>query len=136
MLELHQHVEDVSNLRLQPLHQCHTCEVNECAVTSIALEKAIIDLNNDLASSENKEQPKSSTQSHPPIPNLVNTQTTKADRMDNNCKPAERFHLEIDFVMCTKFSYEDEEGCIVTSLDGYNRYLLIVDRATQFCVFF
>jgi hypothetical protein len=36
------------------------------------------------------------------------------------------------FVQGTKYSHKDMDGNIVTSLDGYNSYLLIVDYATRY----
>jgi hypothetical protein len=36
------------------------------------------------------------------------------------------------FVHGTQLSYKDEDGQLVTRLDGYNSYLIVVDRATYY----
>jgi hypothetical protein len=40
--------------------------------------------------------------------------------------------MDTGFVRESKSSYKDEDGQIVTRIDGYNSYLLIVDRATRY----
>jgi len=42
------------------------------------------------------------------------------------------FHMDIGFVRGTKFSSRDEDDRLITSLDGYNSYILIIDRATRY----
>jgi hypothetical protein len=48
------------------------------------------------------------------------------------CRPGEKFHMDMGFVCGTKYSHKDEDGRLITSLDGYNSYLLIIDRATRY----
>jgi hypothetical protein len=40
--------------------------------------------------------------------------------------------MDMGFVRGTKFSVKDEDGHIKTSLDGYNSYLVVVDRPTRY----
>jgi hypothetical protein len=40
--------------------------------------------------------------------------------------------MDMGFVRGSKYGYKSEDGHLVTSLDGYNSYLLIVDRATRY----
>ncbi len=54
------------------------------------------------------------------------------DASDLPCTPGERFHMDMGFVRGTKYSTKDEDGTTVTSLDGYNSYTLIIDRATRY----
>ncbi len=51
---------------------------------------------------------------------------------DNKCQPGERFHMDMGFVRGTKYNHKDEDGRIITSLDGFNSYLLIIDRTTWY----
>lgn len=69
-----------------------------------------------------------------PITPITSTQPHDAcvDTTDIGCQPGERFHMDLGFVRGTKFSYKDEDGNLVTSMDGYNSYLLIIDRATRY----
>jgi len=46
------------------------------------------------------------------------------------------FHMVMGFVQGTKYGHKDEDGHLVTSLDGYNSYLVIVDRATRYTWYF
>ena len=46
--------------------------------------------------------------------------------------PGQQFHIDMGFVRGTQFSYRDADGKLVTSLDGYNSYVIIVDRATRY----
>jgi hypothetical protein len=41
------------------------------------------------------------------------------------------FHMDMGFVRGSGFSIKDEDGRRITSLDGYNSYLIIVDRKTR-----
>ncbi len=54
------------------------------------------------------------------------------DHIDNGCAPGERFHMDMGFVRGTKYGIKDADGNIVTSLDGYKSYLVIIDRATRY----
>jgi hypothetical protein len=40
--------------------------------------------------------------------------------------------MDMGFVRGSKYRTKDEDGQMVTSLDGYNSYLLIIDRATRY----
>jgi malate synthase len=51
---------------------------------------------------------------------------------DDRVQPGQRFHMDMDFVRGTKYAQRDINGNLVTSIDGYNSYLLIVDRATRY----
>lgn len=44
----------------------------------------------------------------------------------------QQFHMDFGFVRGTGFSTTDEKGKIVTSRDGYNSYLIIVDSFTRY----
>ena len=49
-----------------------------------------------------------------------------------NALPGQHFHMDFGFVKGVNYSRKDKEGKTVTSIDGKNSYLLIVDRATRF----
>jgi len=46
--------------------------------------------------------------------------------------PGQMFHMVMGFVQGTKYGHKDEDGHLVTSLDGYNSYLVIVDCANRY----
>ena len=45
--------------------------------------------------------------------------------------PGQHFHVDFGFVRGSEFSLKLENGKTITSIDGKNAYLLIVDRATR-----
>ncbi len=57
------------------------------------------------------------------------------DEANAQWKPGERFHMDMGFVRGKKYSTKDEDEriiTIITSLDGYKSYLLIIDWSTRY----
>jgi hypothetical protein len=48
-----------------------------------------------------------------------------------NMPPGTFFQMDMGYVRGTKYRVKDTDGNIVTSLDGYNSYLLVVDYCNQ-----
>jgi len=46
-------------------------------------------------------------------------------------QPGQMFQMDMGFVRGSGYSTKDEDGRRITSLDGYNSYLIIVDRKTR-----
>jgi len=46
--------------------------------------------------------------------------------------PGQMFHMDFGFVRGSDFKEEDKDGKIITSRDGYNSYLIIVDRYSSY----
>ena len=44
-----------------------------------------------------------------------------------NSLPGQHFHMDFGFVRGSNYSVKTEDGPTVTSIDGYNSYLIIVD---------
>ncbi len=53
------------------------------------------------------------------------------DFFNNGCAPGEWFHMDMSFFQGTTYDIRDAYGHIITSLDGYNNYLLIINYATK-----
>jgi hypothetical protein len=49
----------------------------------------------------------------------------------DDLQPGQTFHMDFGFMRGSRFSEKDEDGRIITSLDGMNSYLIIVDRKTR-----
>ena len=47
-------------------------------------------------------------------------------------EPGQHMHMDFGFVRGSDFKDEDKEGNTITSIDGKNSYLLIIDRSTRF----
>jgi hypothetical protein len=47
-------------------------------------------------------------------------------------KPGQHLHLDFGFVRGSDWSKKDNDGKLVTSIDGYRSYCLVIDRSTQY----
>ncbi len=143
MENLHQHLDGIPKLRVPPLYRCHTCMLMKStkrAITTNDVTKCIMDFKHQIEALGTPVN--QSIMSDEPIMNVIDTGIrnhptclpTKADldTMDKTCSPGERFHMDMGFVRGTKYSIKDADGSMITSLDGYNSYLLIIDRATRY----
>jgi len=46
--------------------------------------------------------------------------------------PGQHFHMDFGFVRGSGFSHETIDGRTITSIDGFNSYLIVIDRCTRF----
>ena len=51
--------------------------------------------------------------------------------LHNIAKTGSTFQMDFGFVRGSEYSYRDENDCLVTSIDGYTSYLLIIDETTR-----
>ena len=49
-----------------------------------------------------------------------------------NGHPGQHFHMDFGFVRGTGFRIKQEDKPTITSIDGFNSYLIIVDRVTRY----
>jgi len=118
MQSLHHHVDGVPRLKPHPLFRCETClkvKATKRAVTASAVQHAL-----KIPIADPTTEPGNASSLAEPL------------REEQPCRPGEQFHMDMGFVRGTQFSYRDKDGTLVTSLDGYNSYLLIVDKATRY----
>jgi hypothetical protein len=117
MTQLHKHVDGVSKLNKPPLFCCHTCMLAKCtkqAITKQELHAALmVHLTKEL------EMKAIATL---PTPKATDVEQTTRHSTDN-CRSGMLFHMDMGFVMGTKFSVKDEDGHIKTSL-RWIQYLL------------
>lgn len=139
MADIHHHIDGVPKLRPPPLHRCSTCMLMKStkrAITTQQLQQSIKPNPTPISKEEQATHDLPAQQSAPKMPSAdslcqsPNLTEEELDKMDLECAPGERFHMDMGFVRGTKYKMKDEDGRIVTSLDGYNSYLLIIDRAT------
>lgn len=48
------------------------------------------------------------------------------------CDPGQHFHVDFGFMKGSGYCKQDEEGRTITSIDGFQSYLLIIDRKTRY----
>ena len=53
-----------------------------------------------------------------------------------NLKPGQRLHMDFGFVRGSDWKKTDNDGKLVTSIDNYRSYLLIIDKATRYSYVF
>ena len=49
-----------------------------------------------------------------------------------NANPGQHFHMDFGFVRGSTCTKKQEDGPTITSKNGYNSYILIVDQATRY----
>jgi dUTPase len=54
------------------------------------------------------------------------------ENLDRRIAPGQGLHMDFGFVRGKKWKAKDEDGKLITSLDGYRSYLLVVDHATRY----
>jgi hypothetical protein len=68
--------------------------------------------------------------------NVNNNDTVITDLIDDvylpNAEPGQHFHMDFGFVRGTEFNYKTETGKTITSIDGKNSYLAIIDRSSRY----
>ncbi len=63
---------------------------------------------------------------------LTNPDPPCSDTDQTGITPGSHFHIDMGFVRGTQYSSIAEDGKLVTSLDGFNSYIIIVDRSTRY----
>lgn len=121
MTNLHLHVDGAPKLRPHPFYKCETClkvKATKHAVTTAEVTKALNQAYSTVTTTTMDQQPQD--------------QTSTQHVQEPTCLAGEQFHMDMGFVRGTQFSYRDGDGTLVTSLDGFNSYLIIVDKATRY----
>jgi len=52
--------------------------------------------------------------------------------LDLNCTPGQHFHVDFGFMRGSGYSKKDDDGQIITSIDGYRAYFIVIDRKTRY----
>jgi len=117
------HVDGLPKIVKPPMYTCNTCMLTKAtkrAMTAKSLQEAVTEYKHQhiyLPSS-----PLHTPHTPQPLPK------TSAPRGE----PGTHFQMDMGFVRGTKYQVKDEDGNIITSLDGHNSYLIIIDRATRY----
>ena len=124
---LHKHLTDCPKVKRHPFFKCPACMESKAKHRSF-----------NQASGHSVTKPN-------PTPPMASRETTAQPQQDNDTldpydvllpddmdlQPGQVFQMDFGFVRGTGYSRTDEEGRRVTSLDGMNSYLLIIDRKTR-----
>jgi hypothetical protein len=108
MADLHNYVDGIDKLTKPSLYECHACllaKSKKCAVP--------------------QHKPQQKVAHNPAL-------TPTASPQQRQFTAGQKFHIDMGFVRGTLYSGKDEDGRKDTSLDGYNSYISIIDRATRY----
>ena len=119
---IHKHVKGIDRpLRRNPYYRCPSCMPNKMCKRSM------------------KQKPRTAKHKSRPPPKIVENQTIKSeehdliqddDIIDGN--PGQHFHMDFGFVRGSEYKLKQELGPTITSIDGFNSYLIIVDHITRY----
>jgi hypothetical protein len=66
------------------------------------------------------------------VQEIVDNNNDNKTTQDDPLLPGQTFQADMGFVRGTKYHQKGEDGQIITSMDGFNSYLLVIDRATRY----
>ena len=103
---MHKAVDGVPRMRPNQFHNCSACMIGKFKKTHIG-----------------KVKPKQhNLKDHPKPP----------DKDDTQLGIGEHFHMDYGFVRGSDWSAKDNDGKLVTSVDHFRSYLLVIDRASRY----
>jgi len=126
---IHKHVDGIPKLHKPALYKCATCTYVNITKRAVTRKSVEANINSET---ENEPAHESIEPTGTPRNDCTNLQQLKSSTHVKQYVSGQAFHMDMGFVRGTKFSKKDEDGNLVTSIDGYNSYLLIVDRATRY----
>jgi hypothetical protein len=106
MQNIHHHVDGITKMTKPPFHKCKTCmltKATKCAIPNTSKSTRVSSIN-----------------------------TSQPHTITPTCLPGQRYHIDMGFVRGSSYCTKDKNGHLITSLDGYNSYLVIVDRASRY----
>ena len=110
LAELHKHVNGVPLLRGNTFYRCPSCMSGKLSTKRAIGKKTKVK--------------SSSSATEPPPPDDDLTMPIAS--------PGQHFHMDFGFVRGSDYSKKTKKGSTITSIDGKNSYLAIVDRATRY----
>jgi hypothetical protein len=123
MSQISHHVVGLLKLRKPTMFKCHTCLLVN------ATKRAVT--NRDLPTGNNITITEPQATKVTPAYDLISL-PPDTEPGKPNMPPGTFFQMDMGYVRGTKYRVKDTDGNIVTSLDGYNSYLLVEDRATRY----
>ena len=121
LTNLHKHVKGVPKLHGNEFYRCPSCMSGKLA-TKRAIGK------------ERKSTRKKKRKSKEDATTDIAAETIE-DYLDGEIKegqPGQHFHMDFGFVRGSEYRKSNKDGKTVTSIDGKNSYLIIIDRCTRY----
>ena len=119
MEDIHNHVKGVPKLKGNQFYKCVSCMLSKMSKNTKCNHQDFFDC--DVIKLEIP---------HPNSSDPVKSTTDINATHSKDIKRGDEIHIDFGF-MRGEFSEKDPNGRIITSVDGYNSYAIIVDRATR-----
>ena len=122
---IHQHVDNLPHLHSHPFYKCATC-----ALQKITRRPTTVSIHSTTADAATATAPT-------PRQETVTTESSASpaaidDEPPRLHLPGEAFSMDYGFMRGSDFQTTTSSGKTLTSIDGYNSYLIIEDRATRY----
>jgi len=126
MQNIHKHTVGIPKLKKPPLFRCGACSLVNATKRAISQKEVSEALHqSDKHTTDNESTTMTS-------PNIVDINNDNKTPQDDSLLPGQTFQADMGFVRGTKYQQKGEDGQIITSMDGFNSYLLVIDRATRY----
>ena len=125
MNTIHEHVIGIDKaLRKTPLYKCPACIPNKMSKRSHERTSK---------HKKRKTKPNMTTESSEDIPDLFQDDPENIESdLNSESVPGQHFHMDFGFVRGSEYKVKGENQPTITSIDGYNSYLIIVDRVSRY----
>jgi len=154
----HHHLDDCPALRHNPFFKCDCCMKAKSTYAPVPKQSKRTKPPSKPPEPDTKQEPTSDqTSSDKPVNEtayctpITEPSDTVTDTAEETCEeeledcdgpddadcipnlqPGQWFQMDMGFVRGSGFSIKEEDGRQMTSLDGYNSYLIIIDRKTRY----
>ena len=124
METIHKHVDGID----EPLHgncfyRCAACMHGKPRKNKRGVPTHLKHKRKKFKSSKHKPHPSSDVDSDCPSSDILYLP---------DASPGQHFHMDFGFVRGSQYTIKQEDGPTITSKDGYNSYLLVIDRASRY----
>jgi hypothetical protein len=106
---LHNHIDGIPKCKGNNIHRCASCMLAKATKRAINISRPSAKPDHHSAESS-------------PTPTVYNA----------HCQRGQHFHIDFGFMRGSGYKTMDVDGKIVTSIDKYNSYLLIIDRYSRY----
>lgn len=117
MSNIHHHSTGVPQLKGNAFYRCPSCMSGKLST------KRPIGKKNPTKGSVCTHTTEPHTHAQPPLDDDIHVP---------HSTPGQHFHMDFGFVRGSEFSLKNEKGGTITSIDGYNSYLSIIDRKSRY----
>ena len=113
---LHHHCDGVPKLKGNSFYRCPSCMQGKLATRQ------------PIGTKTKKHQQHNSKYNK----NILEEDNDEDDIFLPEAQPGQKFHMDFGFVRGADYNYKTKDGKTITSIDGKNAYLIIIDRSSRY----